>query len=286
MLPKTSGLGLKPEHFSTILAELPDIGWFEVHPENYMGDGGPLHKFLTQIRSHYTLSMHGVGLSLGSTQGISLTHLEKLKKVVDRYQPAQVSEHLSWSHWNQVFLHDLLPLPYTDESMEVICQNIDRVQSYLQREILIENPSTYIDFRNSEYSEAEFLNLVSVKSGCGILLDINNIYVSSHNHNFDPARYLETISPEKVGEIHLAGHAVVPLTEEKSIRIDDHGSAVCPEVWDLFQSFIKQVKKPMPILIEWDTHIPEFDVLEQEARKSQVIVDTIIEHEKSIGAVK
>lgn len=274
-LPRDCGLSLKAEHFSTILRDLPPVGWFEIHPENYMGDGGPMHRYLRAIREHYPLSMHGVGMSLGSADGIRQEHLTQLKSVVSHYQPEQVSEHLAWSHWNGVFLNDLLPLPYTEESLAVVCNNVDRVQSLLNRRILVENPSTYIDFSRGDYSEPEFISLLCKKTGCGALLDINNVFVSAQNNDFDPSDYLNQFPLEAVGEIHLAGHSVVDLTENKKIRIDDHGSPVIDEVWNLFDQVIARMQTPPPVLIEWDTDIPEFNSLLAEAEKARTRIRSI-----------
>lgn len=280
-LPRDCGLSLKAEHFSRILHDLPPVGWFEIHPENYMGDGGPMHRYLSAIRERYPLSMHGVGMSLGSADGISQEHLVKLGEVVSRYQPEQVSEHLAWSHWNGIFLNDLLPLPYTDESLAVVCTNIDRVQSFLNRRILVENPSTYIDFSRSDYSEPEFISLICKKTGCGALLDINNVYVSAHNNDFDPSGYLSQFPLNAVGEIHLAGHSVVDLTENKKVRIDDHGSPVIDEVWKLFDQVIAVMQTPPPVLIERDTDIPEFDTFLAEAEKARARTRQALQQEEN-----
>ncbi len=268
-LPKDSGISLKAEHFSTILHDLPKVGWFEIHPENYMGDGGPPHQYLTAIRGKYPLSMHGVGMSLGSADGIDHDHLIRLKKLVARYEPEQISEHLAWSHWNGIYLNDLLPLPYTNESLAVVCENIECVQSFLNRRILVENPSTYIDFSQSDYSEPEFIKLMCDRTGCGALLDINNVYVSAQNNDFDPVAYLRQFPSNRVGEIHLAGHSTVDLTGHKKIRIDDHGSPVIDDVWKLFDQVIAQTQTPLPVLVEWDTDIPDFDTLAAEAEKAR-----------------
>lgn len=276
-LPLRSGVSLKAEHYHTILENKPDVGWFEIHPENYMGQGGLPHYFLSEIVQHYPLSMHGVGLSLGSTQGISETHLSALKTLVDRYQPAQVSEHLSWSHGNHGFLNDLLPLPYTQESLQIICENVDRVQSALGRKILLENPSTYIEFKNNQYSEPDFFKAIVNKTDCGILLDVNNIIVSAANNHFDVHDYLYNMPLTAVGEIHLAGHAIKPLIDGKTIRIDDHGSAVKEEVWDLFSATLEHAKQLIPTLIEWDTNVPEFHTLHQEALKAETLMTGFLE---------
>ncbi|MGY8814311.1 MAG: MNIO family bufferin maturase [Gammaproteobacteria bacterium] len=270
-LPCNTGVSLKPQHYQTILETLPIVGWFEIHPENYMGKGGSPHKYLTEIRSHYHLSMHGVGLSLGSADGIDDTHLRALAELVKRYQPDQVSEHLSWSNFGGTFLNDLLPLPYNKESLHILSANIDKVQTELGMTILVENPSSYLDFNNSSYSEPEFLNELVKASGCGLLLDVNNIYVSASNQGFDPFDYIENIPKQAVGEIHLAGHSVQDI-EGIEICIDDHGSPVKNAVWKLHQAALKILGKPHPVLIEWDTDVPEFSVLIGEANKAEKLI--------------
>ncbi|MGK0297027.1 MAG: hypothetical protein ACI9XC_000627 [Gammaproteobacteria bacterium] len=269
LLPCNTGVSLKPKHYQTILETLPNVGWFEIHPENYMGKGGPPHKYLTEIRNHYPLSMHGVGISLGSAEGIDDTHLKALADLVNRYQPEQVSEHLSWSHIGGTFLNDLLPLPYNQESLQILSANIDKVQTTLGMTILVENPSTYINFNNSSWSEPEFLNELAKASGCGLLLDVNNIYVSACNQGFDPIDYIADIPKSAVGEIHLAGHSIQDI-EGFEIRIDDHGSPVKDAVWKLHRAVLALLGKPHPVLIEWDTDVPEFSVLLGEANKAEV----------------
>ena len=262
------GVGLKAQHYEEILAKKPNIDWFEVHPENYMGSGGLPHKYLSEISRDYPLSMHGVGLSLGSADGIDKDHLDALKKVVDRYQPAQISEHLSWSHWNKIYLNDLLPLPYNDQSLKIVIDNIQHVQDVLQRTILLENPSAYLGFKDSEMSETEFLHMVVKKTGCGLLLDINNVYVSANNQHFSAQDYITDYPLEAVGEIHLAGHTQETI-EGEIVLIDDHGSAVIDPVWELFSHAMNALKHTVPTLIEWDTDIPEFTVLLAEANKAK-----------------
>ncbi len=242
--------------------------WLEIHPENYMGEGGAPHAYLEKIRANYALSMHGVGMSLGSADGVDVEHLKRLKLLCDRYQPDQVSEHLSWSHWNSTFLNDLLPLPYTNESLNIICENIDRVQSALGRKILIENPSTYIDFAEMDFDETSFFRKIVEKSGCGILLDINNVFVSSFNNGFDPYKYVDNFPKGDVNEVHLAGHSLKKLTTSSEIRIDDHGSRVKDEVWALYDHFLKNTNHAIPTLVEWDTDVPEIDILLEEAEKA------------------
>ncbi len=282
-LPSTSGISLKPKHYKLILETEPKVGWFEVHPENYMGNGGAPHKYLTEIRSLYPLSMHGVGMSLGSATKINEDHLNALCKLVKRYQPQMISEHLSWSRLGNTYLNDLLPLPYTDESLKVIVNNIDRTQTTLGRKILIENPSIYLAFNNSTYSEPEFLNNLVEQSGCGLLLDVNNIFVSACNQGFDPYNYIRKIKTEAVGEIHLAGHTVQKINDTE-IRIDDHGSKVIEEVWSLFSFAIKYIGNRVPVMIEWDTDIPELSVLIDEMKKANAMMNKIITSSKKMSA--
>ncbi len=272
-LPAVSGIGLKAQHYQALINNPRATGWLEIHPENYMGDGGPPHRYLAELNTLYPLSMHGVGMSLGASEGVDDAHLLKLKKLVDRYNPASISEHLSWSHWNRVFLNDLLPLPYTNESLETICRNIDKVQSTLGRTILIENPSTYIDFKQSDYSEPDFFKEITRRCDCKILLDINNVFVSGFNNHFDPYKYLEQFPAEQVEEIHLAGHSIQSLSNNTQIRIDDHGSEVRKEVWKLYEYFFAREKRAIATLIEWDTDIPELDILLNETRKADEIMN-------------
>lgn len=237
-----------------------------------MGDGGPPHRYLTAIRERYPLSMHGVGMSLGSADGIDDQHLQSLLGLINRYQPGQVSEHLAWSHFNRKFHNDLLPLPYNEESLETVVANIDRVQEVLARQILVENPSSYLDFHDNTYTEAEFLTELTRRTDCGLLLDINNIYVSACNQAFDASDYLACIPWHRVGEIHLAGHAVQQI-DGATIRIDDHGSPVKDAVWKLHEQAMRYLGRRIPVMIEWDTDIPEFSVLLEEAAKADAIAD-------------
>lgn len=280
-LPSSAGVCLKSQHFQEICDTTPEIPWFEIHPENYMSEGGLHHKFLSQINNHYPLSMHGVGLSLGSSNGVCKNHLVELKKLIDRYNPAQVSEHLSWSHWNHNFLNDLLPLPYTEESLNLTISNIINTQDAINRTILIENPSSYIEFNDNAYSEPEFLSLLTEKTDCYLLLDINNIFVSAQNMNFDPYTYLNEIPFKKVKEIHLAGHTVMPLIKGKTIRVDDHGSQVCEEVWKLFEYAVQLAGHRIPTLIEWDTNIPSFEILIGQATRANNAMDQALTDNRS-----
>lgn len=273
-IPPSSGVSLKARHFKTILDQKPSIGWFEVHPENYMGEGGPPHRYLTAIREHYPLSMHGVGMSLGSAEGIDKQHLLSLTKLVHRYQPGLVSEHLAWSHFNGRFMNDLLPLPYNDESLEAVCSNVMQVQDGLGRPVLVENPSTYLEFQDNKYSEPEFLTELTKRTGCGLLLDVNNIYVSACNQGFDADHYLQDIPWDRVGEIHLSGHALQQI-DGVPIRIDDHGSSVKDAVWQLHEQALGHLGRRVPVMIEWDKDIPELDILHDEAIKADRIADAI-----------
>lgn len=272
-LPCRAGIGLKAQHYTQLIEDTSATSWLEIHPENYMGAGGPPHRYLSKLREDYPLSMHGVGMSLGSASGIDEKHLTRLKKLVDRYQPEHVSEHLSWSHWNAIFLNDLLPLPYTAQSLEIICDNINKVQDFLGRSILVENPSTYIDFAQSDYSEPEFFAELVKRCGCDVLLDINNIYVSAYNNGFDSKAYIDAFPLASVKEIHLAGHALKELSSGQKIRIDDHGSKVVAEVWSLYEYFFTHYKKPIATLIEWDTNIPELAILTSQAHEANRIMD-------------
>ncbi|TPD63244.1 DUF692 domain-containing protein [Emcibacter nanhaiensis] len=266
-VPASAGIGLKSCHFEEILDTRPDVGWFEVHTENYMGEGGLAHYFLEWIRERYPLSMHGVGLSLGSAAGLDPDHVERVRRAVDRYRPDLVSEHVSFSTVDGKFLNDLLPLPYTEEALDIICRNIDHLQETLGRPILVENPSTYLEYNLSKISEPEFLNEVCRRTGCGLLLDINNIYVSCWNCGGDAAAYIRQITPRHVGEYHLAGHAEKKW-QDRIIRIDDHGSNVCGRVWQLYDLALDCIGA-RPTLVEWDCNIPSLMTLLQEAGRAE-----------------
>lgn len=266
-IPARAGIGLRAPHYREVVETSPDIGWLEVHSENFFGAGGQPLYYLEQARARYPLSLHGVGLSLGSTGELNLEHLSKLKMLVDRFEPALVSEHLCWSSAGGRYLNDLLPLPYTEEALAMVSRNIREAQDFLGRRLLIENVSSYLQFSHSTIPEWEFVSQVAALSGCGILLDVNNIYVSAVNHGFDALRYLEYIPPEAVGEMHLAG-----FDSNGDCLIDTHGSPVSDEVWALYRRAVQRFGR-VPTLIEWDTDIPPLSVLLAEARK----VDTILE---------
>lgn len=258
------GVGLRHPHYSYVLEHKPPIGWFEVHSENYFMKGGPALQLLDKICEDYSLSLHGIGLSLGSADGLDKNHLAQLKELIQRFSPFLVSEHLSWSRVNETYFPDLLPIPYTEETFALMAQNIDEAQTVLGREILIENPSSYLEYKDSTFSETDFLMSLCQKTGAKILLDINNVYVSSFNHGWDASSYLQAISLSLVGEIHLAGHSLKTFEDGSVLRVDTHSSCVCDEVWDLYHQAVRQGIH-VPTLIEWDEDIPDFGVLMEEA---------------------
>lgn len=267
---KEAGIGLRAAHYRDLLEAEPDIGWIEVHPENYFGGGAHRH-YLGKARALYPLSLHATGLSLGSDQPVDDEHLRQVKELIDMYQPFQVSDHVSWSASGNAHLNDLLPLPYTDETLARMCENIDRTQNYFGRTILVENPSTYIAFARNDMSEGEFINALARQTGCGLLLDVNNIYVQSRNHGFDPYEYVDAIDAAAVGEVHLAGH-IERAFENGILLVDSHNRFVRQEVWDLFDYTIGRLG-PVPALIEWDADLPALEVLTGEAHKAQKIID-------------
>ncbi|MET0070657.1 MAG: DUF692 domain-containing protein [Candidatus Thiodiazotropha sp.] len=269
-VPRRAGAGLKPKHYQAIIEQQPDIGWFEVHPENYMGRGGPPLSYLERIRMDYPLSLHSVGTSLGSHLPLDTAHLKNLKTLVERFQPGLVSEHLSWSHGYEWYTHDLMPLIYNEESLKLIVEHIDQVQEFLGRTILIENPSSYLQFKQSEIPEQIFYVEAARRSGAGLLLDINNVYVSCSNHGWSVEEYIAAVPHEMVAEIHLAGHSIQDLQGTR-LRIDDHGSPVCAEVWQLYQGYI-DANGALPTLIEWDSNIPEFPELYAEVRFAEEFI--------------
>ncbi|MEN4949947.1 DUF692 domain-containing protein [Pseudomonas proteolytica] len=266
-LPRRAGLGLKSEHFQQVLATLPDIGFFEVHAENYMVPGGPFHHYLGLIREHYALSLHGVGLSIGGEGPLDHAHLARLAALVERYQPHSFSEHLAWSSHGPVFLNDLLPLAYDDATLKRVCEHIDQVQSTLKRRMLLENPSTYLLFQHSSLDETDFISEVIRRTGCGLLLDVNNVYVSCINHQQDPLAYLNALPLHSVGEIHLAGFAEDADSLGDRLLIDDHGAPVDNAVWQLYQQALQRTG-PVATLIERDNDVPAFSVLHAEARQA------------------
>ena len=270
-IPAAAGVGLRSSHLEAFASGTPDVPWVEIHSENFIDVGGLTRKRLEDVRAHYAVSCHGVGLSLGSAEGLDTNHLGKLKNLFDWVEPGLVSEHVSWSTVNSTYLNDLLPLPYTEEALAVISQNIDHAQEVFGRQILVENPSAYVTFAASSMSEEEFLSEIVTRTGCGLLLDVNNIIVSAANNGFEAEPYLDGLPMTAVGEIHVAGHLEETLDGE-TVLIDDHGSAVPDGVWALFEEAIAKTG-PVPTLMEWDTNIPELDVLLAEARKAQDRLD-------------
>lgn len=262
-LPRRAGAGLKPEHYGDIFSQKPAIGFFEVHAENYMGAGGLPHKALTHIRAAYPLSVHGVGLSIGAEHELDAAHLTRLKAVVDRYQPGMVSEHLAWSTHDSLFLNDLLPLPYTEAVLARVVAHIDQVQTFLGRQILMENPSTYVAFAQSEMEETDFIREMAARSGCGLLLDVNNVHVSATNQHYDAKAYLDDFPLAQVREIHLGGHAVDEDDHGGPLLIDAHDRAVADPVWGLY-AYVLERTGAMPTLIEWDNDVPEWSILAAE----------------------
>jgi uncharacterized protein (UPF0276 family) len=279
VIENVMGVGLRHPHYREISNQPPSqISWLEVHPENYFG-GGINVKFLEKIREDFPISFHGVGLSLGSAQCVDTHHLSQLKILIDQIQPFQFSDHASWSMSGNAHLNDLMPLAYTESNLQNICRNIDHVQGVLGRQILIENPSTYMSFQTDEMSEWDFLNEAVKRSGCHLLLDINNIQVQAHNHGFKPEDYIDGINFKAVREIHLAGYTEKNI-EGRAVYLDTHGECVHDNVWSLFE-YTMQRHKPIKTLIEWDNEIPALDLLLGEAAKAQAIITKIHRADKS-----
>jgi len=260
------GIGLRAPHVAEIMATRPAIAFLEAHTENYLG-GGPALAALERLRGEYAISLHGVGLSLGGVELLDERHLRRVKGLVERIQPALVSEHLAWSVGGGAYLNHLLPLPYDRERLAATSRRIAQVQETLGRPILVENPARYLRFRHSPIPESEFLGELSRRTGCGILLDVNNVYVSGRNFDEDPAGYLDSIPTGAVGEIHLAGHAANDA-DGRTILIDDHGSRVADPVWNLYRAALERLG-PRPTLVEWDTNLPELAVLLDEAAQAE-----------------
>jgi uncharacterized protein (UPF0276 family) len=275
------GVGFKAEHFAAIVETGPHLGFFEVHAENYMGAGGPPHRRLEAIRERYPLSLHGVGLSIGSPGPLDRAHLQRLAQVAERYQPALVSEHLAWSTHEGAFFNDLLPLPYTEETLAGVCEHIDIVQTALRRTILLENPSTYVAFVETTMSETEFLAEISRRTGCGLLLDVNNIFVSATNHGYDPYRYLAEFPLAAVGEIHLAGFADDMDEAGFPLLIDAHNSPVRDAVWSLYSEAIRSLG-PTPTLVEWDNDLPAWPALLAEAHRAESVAGQRLEQADAV----
>jgi uncharacterized protein (UPF0276 family) len=268
-MPAATGIGLRAPHHLHALRETPQAAWLEVHSENYFADAGSHVECLSRIRESYPLSLHGVGLSLGSTDPLDRRHLACLERAVARFEPGLVSEHLSWCSTGGRFANDLLPLPYTDEALRHVSVRIAQVQDHLGRQILVENVSSYVEFRASTLTEWEFLAGVAAESGCAILLDLNNVYVAARNHGFAWEQYLLGIPVRAVREFHLAGHSRTVL-EGRELLIDTHAAPVCDAVWEIYGAALRRFGN-LPALIEWDTDVPGFDVLQAEARKADAL---------------
>jgi uncharacterized protein len=270
--PLHAGAGLKPEHIADILGDNDGAGFFEVHAENYMSKGGAPHAALTKIRERFPVFVHGVGLSIGSPEPLDRIHLQGLKTVVDRYEPLIVSEHLAWSTHGPVYFNDLLPVPYTRDTLNRVVEHIDDVQSVLGRTMLLENPSTYVAFERCDMSETDFIAEVQKRTGCGLLLDLNNVFVSATNHKFSAEKYLAQFPLQHVREIHLAGHAQDTDENGDPLLIDAHDREVSDPVWQLYAAIIEKLGS-IPTLIEWDNDVPAWPVLKREAQRADEILN-------------
>ena len=270
-VPPRAGVGLKPEHFRDIADSARGVAFFEVHAENYMGDGGAPHALLSAIRDRYPLSLHGVGLSIGGSGPLSREHLQRLQRLVALYRPGLFSEHLAWSGHGEIFLNDLLPVAYDEKTLARVVSHIEQVQKVLGVRMLLENPSTYLAFESSTMGEIEFLSEVVARTGCGLLLDVNNIYVSAVNNGFDPFDYLEKFPVAAVGEIHLAGFSEDHDATGAPLLIDAHATPVAETVWALYERAIERAG-PVPTLIEWDSELPTYPALAAEAARADAVM--------------
>jgi len=269
-IPAKAGIGLRFQHHQALIDSRPDVAWFEVHTENYMGGGAPL-RYLDTIRRDFPVSLHGVGLSLGSAEGLDQAHLERIRQVAERVEPGLISEHIAWSVVGGNYLADLLPLPMTEEALAIVCRHIDQTQTYLKRLILVENPSTYLTFVHSTIPEWEFMTAVTARTASGMLWGVNDIFVNACNHGWDVSAYLDALPSGSISEIHLAGHTVRLLADGTTVRIDDHGSRVIDDVWTLYQEALMRFGA-VPTLIEWDNNVPPLEVLLQEADHAATIM--------------
>ena len=270
-IPARAGVGLKAQHYRTIVNDRPNIGFFEIHAENYMGAGGPPHRYLSAIREIYPLSLHGVGLSIGAERPLDRDHLLRLKELNERYAPGLFSEHLAWSTHETTFLNDLLPVPYTEEALTRVADHIDEVQATVGRQMLLENPSTYLAFEESTYSEIDFIAEIVRRTGCGLLFDVNNVQVSATNQQWDPIAYIDAYPLQHVQEIHLGGHAEEADDKGRPLLIDTHDREVDGIVWELYRHTVARAG-PVPTLIEWDSAVPAWPVLEAEARRADAVL--------------
>lgn len=269
-LPNLPGVGYKPQHFADIFTDPAPVGWFEIHAENYMGDGGRPLAQLRALAKRFPISVHGVGLSIGGEGRLDRDHLARLKHLVGWLEPASFSEHLAWSSHGGAYFNDLLPLPYTEATLARVADHIDEVQEALGRQMLLENPSSYLAFTESTMSEAEFLRAVSDRTGCGLLLDINNVFVSATNLHTDPRAYIDAFPLERVGEMHLGGHEADEDEDGTLLLIDSHGAQMADPVWALLDYTLTR-SGPRPLLIEWDNDVPDWTALADEARKAAAL---------------
>jgi uncharacterized protein len=273
-LPGLPGTGYKPQHFADIMADPGPVGWLEIHAENYMGGGGRPLAQLRHLSEQFPISVHGVGLSIGGEGPLDADHLQRLKTLVGWLNPASFSEHLAWSTHDGAYLNDLLPLPYTAATLARVCDHIDQVQTVLGRRMLLENPSTYLAFTETAMAEVDFLTQIARRTGCGLLLDVNNVYVSGINQNYDPVVYLDAFPLHLVGEIHLGGHDEDRDDHGSRLLIDSHGTPVVDPVWALYAHVIAQ-GGPRPTLIEWDNDVPEWPVLQAEAARAARVLEGV-----------
>ena len=271
-IPARAGIGLKPQHYQEILRDRPDFGFFEVHAENYMGAGGPPHHYLEAVRKDYHISLHGVALSIGGESPLNRDHLGRLKALLERYECGMFSEHLAWSTHEDAYLDDLLPVPYTGKTLQRVCDHVNETQDFLGRRLLLENPSTYVQFEESTMSEIDFISQIAARTGCGLLFDVNNVFVTCKNHNMDPNAYVDAFPVEHVGEIHLAGHDERRDDAGAPLLIDSHGSPVVNRVWKLYERAISRVG-PVPTLIERDANVPPLADLLAEASRADRVLD-------------
>jgi uncharacterized protein (UPF0276 family) len=273
-LPAAPGVGYKAQHFADLRASPGPVQWLEIHAENYMGDGGRPHAQLRALRSDFAISVHGVGLSIGGSEPLDNAHLTRLKTLLDWLEPASFSEHLAWSTHGAEFLDDLLPLPYTDATLAWVCDHIDQVQTALGRQMLLENPSSYLAFAQSTLSETEFLTELVRRTGCGLLLDVNNVFISATNLGYTATGYLEAYPLEAVGEIHVGGHAHDHDDQGAPLLIDSHASAATGPVWALLDHALAATG-PAPVLVEWDNDVPDWPTLRAEADRAQTALATV-----------
>jgi len=272
-IPARAGIGLRGPHMAEILSDRPALSWVEVHPENYLRNH-PARAALHQVRRDVPVSLHGVALSLGSYDGLDRGHLRELRFLADEIGAGLVSEHLAWSRVGGIYVNDLLPLPYTDETLAIVCRNVDQAQEALGRRILVENPSSYLGFNHSCIAEPEFLAEIAARTGCGLLCDVNNIFVTAENFGLDPVGYIDALPAAAIGEVHLSGHFRTSREGQK-LLIDDHGDRVCPEVWALFRHALGRFGS-VPVMIEWDKSLPPLAVLQDEAARAETIAGEVV----------